>query len=186
MLSPPNIGEGNGNPHQYSCLENPIDRGAWWAAVHGVAQSQTGLKRLSNSSSHQTFRPVTILTSFKVMNFNDMLRLTHPSTRIQDLKLKLWKMKCPQKRETTEARVSFYDFIVYTCAQMYILFCIKDVPQYSLRGFYQRTNWFCYNHYRSFHLYEKKICIYLCSVNLINKATAINTWLNTTPCWSEM
>ena len=31
--------EGNGNPFQYSCLENPMDRGAWWAAVHGVAQS---------------------------------------------------------------------------------------------------------------------------------------------------
>jgi len=31
------VGEGNGNPLQYSCLENPVDRGAWWAAVHGVA-----------------------------------------------------------------------------------------------------------------------------------------------------
>ena len=45
------IGEGNGNPLQYSCLENPRDRGAWWAAVYGVAQSRTRLKRLSNSSS---------------------------------------------------------------------------------------------------------------------------------------
>ena len=35
------IGEGNGNPVQYSCLENPRGRGAWWAAVYGVAQSQT-------------------------------------------------------------------------------------------------------------------------------------------------
>ena len=41
------IGEGNGNKLQYSCLENPVDRGAGWAAVHGVAQSQTRLKRLS-------------------------------------------------------------------------------------------------------------------------------------------
>ena len=40
-------GEGNGNPLQYSCLENPVDRGAWWAAVHRVTQSQTRLKRLS-------------------------------------------------------------------------------------------------------------------------------------------
>ena len=39
--------EGNGNPLQYSCLENPMDGGGWWAAVHGVAQSQTRLKRLS-------------------------------------------------------------------------------------------------------------------------------------------
>ena len=37
------IGEGNGTPLQYSCLENPMDRGAWWAAVKGVAKSQTPL-----------------------------------------------------------------------------------------------------------------------------------------------
>ena len=34
-------GEGNGNPLQYSCMENPVDRGAWWAATYGVAQSRT-------------------------------------------------------------------------------------------------------------------------------------------------
>ena len=45
------IGEGNGNPLQDSCLENLRDRGAWWAAVYGVTQSQTQLKRLSSSSS---------------------------------------------------------------------------------------------------------------------------------------
>ena len=38
-----NLGEGNGTPLQYSCLENPMDRGAWWAAVHGVAKSWTRL-----------------------------------------------------------------------------------------------------------------------------------------------
>ena len=42
--------EGNGNPLQCSCLENPRDRGAWWVAVHGVAQSRTRLKWLSSSS----------------------------------------------------------------------------------------------------------------------------------------
>ena len=45
------IGEGNGNPLQCSCLENPRDGGAWWAAVYGVAQNRTWLKRLSSSSS---------------------------------------------------------------------------------------------------------------------------------------
>ena len=45
------FGEGNGTPLQYSCLENPMEGGAWWAAVHGVAQSRTRLKRLSRSSS---------------------------------------------------------------------------------------------------------------------------------------
>ena len=44
------IGEGNGNPLQCSCLENPRDGGAWWAAVYGVAQSRTRLKQLSSNS----------------------------------------------------------------------------------------------------------------------------------------
>ena len=47
------IGEGNGNPLQCSCLEKPRDRGAWWAAVYGVAQSRTRLKRLSSSINIQ-------------------------------------------------------------------------------------------------------------------------------------
>ena len=45
------IGEGNGNPLQCSCLENPRDGGTWWAAVYGVTQSRTRLTRLSSSSS---------------------------------------------------------------------------------------------------------------------------------------
>jgi len=49
------IGEGNGNPLQCSCLENPRDGGTWWAAVSGVAQSRTRLKQLSSSSSSRVF-----------------------------------------------------------------------------------------------------------------------------------
>ena len=45
------VGEGNGNPLQCSCLENPRDGGAWWGAVHGVTQSRIRLNRLSSSSS---------------------------------------------------------------------------------------------------------------------------------------
>ena len=62
------IGEGNDNPLQCSCLENPRDGGAWWAAVDGVAQSQTRLKRLRSSSipgSHSAGRvlgPVAVLS----------------------------------------------------------------------------------------------------------------------------
>ena len=48
------IGEGNGNPLQCSCLENPRDGGAWWAAVYGVTHSRTRLKWLSSSSSGST------------------------------------------------------------------------------------------------------------------------------------
>ena len=53
------IGEGNGNPLQCSCLENPSDGGAWWAAVSGVAQSQTRLKQPSSSSSSSSHRLIT-------------------------------------------------------------------------------------------------------------------------------
>ena len=58
------IGKGNGNPLQCSCLENPRDGGAWWAAVYGVAQSRTRLKRLSSSSSsskHGRWSPLPLL-----------------------------------------------------------------------------------------------------------------------------
>ena len=55
------IGEGNGNPLQCSCLENPRDWGAWWAAVYGVAQSRTQLKWLSSSSS-SSLREILVLT----------------------------------------------------------------------------------------------------------------------------
>ena len=52
------IGERNGNPLQCSCLENPRDGGAWWAAVYGVVQSWTRLKRLSSSSSSSRGLPI--------------------------------------------------------------------------------------------------------------------------------
>ena len=48
-------GEDNGSPLQCPCLENPLDRGAWWAAVHGVAQSLTRLKRLSVAAWHSMY-----------------------------------------------------------------------------------------------------------------------------------
>ena len=48
-------GERNGNPLQYSCLGSPMDRGAWWATVHGVAKSQTRLKQLSMQAVSEVF-----------------------------------------------------------------------------------------------------------------------------------
>ena len=66
------IGEGNGNPLQCSCLENPRDGGAWWAAVYGVAQGWTRLKRLSSSSSimayiHQYGTMQSSFTALKIL-----------------------------------------------------------------------------------------------------------------------
>ena len=60
------IGEGNGNPLQCSCLKNPRDQGAWWAAVYGVAQSQTRLKRLSSSSSSKETKDLYI-ENYKIL-----------------------------------------------------------------------------------------------------------------------
>ena len=55
------IGEGNGNPLQGSCLENPMEEGSWWAAIYGVAESWTRLKWLSSSSAQ--FLTLTLLCS---------------------------------------------------------------------------------------------------------------------------
>jgi len=64
------IGEGNGNPLQCSCLENPRDGEAWWAAIYGVIQSQTRLKRLSSSSSK-----VIKIASHHYISSSDLLSL---------------------------------------------------------------------------------------------------------------
>ena len=63
-------GEGNGNPLQCSCLENPRDGGAWWVAIYAVAQSRTQLKRLS-SSSKETHSKMQKRESWKQPNRNN-------------------------------------------------------------------------------------------------------------------
>ena len=75
------IGEGNGTPLQCSCLENPRDGGAWWAAVCAVAQSQTRLKRLSSSSQ-------LITTGFS----GSQLSWLHYSCRFVFFVHKLWEV----------------------------------------------------------------------------------------------
>ena len=62
------IGEGNGNPLQCSCLENPRDGGAWWAAICGVAQSRTRLKRLGGGSSPESCLQKSYSFTLKVSN----------------------------------------------------------------------------------------------------------------------
>ena len=76
------IGEGNGNPLQCSCLENPRDGGAWWAAVYGVAQSRTRPKWLSSSKGLFTCR-----------------NHQPPGTGRQDFKW--WKQRCARDRDLT-------------------------------------------------------------------------------------
>ena len=73
--------EGNGNPCQYSCLENPVDRGAWWAAVYGVTQSWTRLKQLSLyawTAAHQASLSITNSRSLlKLMSIASVMPSNH-------------------------------------------------------------------------------------------------------------
>ena len=56
-------GEGNGNPLQYSCLENPMDGGAWWALVHEVAKSRTRLSDFIHSLTHSSLLALLLVNS---------------------------------------------------------------------------------------------------------------------------
>ena len=71
------IGEGNGNPLQYSCLENPRDGWAWWAAVYGITQSRTRLKWLSSSSIVSYQR----IDSFEMWCWRRLLRVPWTARR---------------------------------------------------------------------------------------------------------
>ena len=71
------IVEGNGNPLQYSCLESPRDWGAWWAAVYGVVQSWTRLKRLSSSSSGPNIPGSYMISFFTASHFTSITSQIH-------------------------------------------------------------------------------------------------------------
>ena len=96
-------GEGNGNPLQCSCLENPRDGGAWWATVSGVAQSWTQLKRLSSSSSRITRKDRETgkereSTLFSKESANTPIsHLNHP-THIKTLEIMRMRFKIPLLR----------------------------------------------------------------------------------------
>ena len=74
------IGEGNGNPLQCSCLENPRDGGAWWAAVYEVAQSQTWLKRFSSSSRSMLYIRSPELIPHIARNLYSLSNISFPPT----------------------------------------------------------------------------------------------------------
>ena len=71
------FGEGNGNPLQCSCLENPTDGGAWWAAVYGIAQSRTWLTWLSSSSRGPSYRTILKTSGGKRISKHLSLRLAN-------------------------------------------------------------------------------------------------------------
>ena len=84
-------GEGNGNPLQYSCLENPTDGGAWWAAVHGVANSRTQLSNFIFTFLHwrRKWQPTPVLLPGESHGRRSLVRYTVPGvaksqTRLSD------------------------------------------------------------------------------------------------------
>ena len=84
-------GEGNGNPLQCSSLENPRDGGAWWAAIYGVAQSRTRLKRLSSSSSSSRYADDTTLMAENVEELKSLLIKVKEESKKLGLKLNIQK-----------------------------------------------------------------------------------------------
>ena len=79
------IGEGSGKPLQCSCLESPRDGGAWWAAIYGVAQSWTQLKRLSSSSSCKD-------RQWKRTTENNHNFLQNVRNRVYSYGMKIWRI----------------------------------------------------------------------------------------------
>ena len=73
-------GEGNGNPLQCSCLENPVGGGAWWAAVYGVAQSQIWLKRLAAAAARATGSSLIWVKSSTIPVAQHIIEADYPST----------------------------------------------------------------------------------------------------------
>ena len=116
------IGERNGNPLQYSCLENPRDGGTWWAAIYGVTQSWTWLKWLSSSISIWTINsPVCFLFMQKKMEATTTSRLWQSTTRSHDpvLLLMLWGYLCHSLllKATEEMVIGSSDHLCTSCCQ---------------------------------------------------------------------
>ena len=106
------IGEGNGNPLQCSCLENPRDGGAWWAAVYGVAQSRTRLKRLCSSSSNICI--FYVMKIYKFISWSPRMALIHASS-IQNIFLSHIENKnqCKIFSHTTPTHLQRADSILF-------------------------------------------------------------------------
>ena len=100
------IGEGKGNPLQCSCLENPRDRGAWWAAVYGVAQSRTRLKQLS---SRPTCSPLSILN---ISSRKEWATLTQEFKKGKGLTLHGPNaVVCPSQLREWNALIEWFDWV---------------------------------------------------------------------------
>ena len=133
------IGEGNGNPLQCSCLENPRDDGAWCAAVYGVAQSQTQMKQLSSSSSRQVHgvaKSQTPLSGWTELNF---IPLVYSLSLLQYLILITSVSSKITKCESSD--FFFRNIILAILEPLHIPINFND--QFINLGFWKRLLWIC-------------------------------------------
>ena len=115
------FGEGNGNPLQCSCLENPRDRGAWWAAVYGVAQSQTRLKWLSSSSSIIAKNNWNIFSK-SVQSLSCVRLFATPWTTASQASLSITSSRSPPKPMSIESVMSSNHLILYRPLLLALMF----------------------------------------------------------------
>ena len=117
------IGEGNGNPLQCSCLENPRDGGAWWSALYGVAQSQTRLKQLSSSS---TDAALTLLAEFLTVSSDILfqvevdLRQIHSYSRSNHQEHSLYPALKRETTHTVHSSQHMTKFFIFSCGMYYL------------------------------------------------------------------
>ena len=110
------IGEGNDNPLQCSCLENPKDWGAWWAAISGVAQSRTRLKRLSSSSREsESEEEIKTKAEGKQREIKRDLKM-----------LLLWRWRGPQGKEEGTEPSQHLDFRTSDLLNCEIIHCVVE------------------------------------------------------------
>ena len=112
-------GEGNGNPLQYSCLENPTDKGAWWATVHGAAKSRT---RLSDSHTHTTLYGCESWTvkkaerqridAFELWCWRRLLRVPWTARRSNQSILKEISSECSLERLMLKLKLQYFGHLM--------------------------------------------------------------------------
>ena len=118
-------GEGNGNPLQSSCLENPRDRGAWWVAVYGVAQSRTRLKWLSSSRSNIR-----------------MQMLSHSNSSSWHISLKIFLHVCSWRyMKTVHSIVVCKTSVVHLYSSIHCTSLIHRMKFQTLKQIFSIKNW---------------------------------------------
>ena len=121
------IEEGNGNPLQYSCLENPRDGGAWWAAIYGVAQSQTRLKQLSSSGSNRPGILLLLLT----ITFEDSNSLATKKENHQKVETQLTRINGKVDAVSDETAMMDILSLIHTRKQIRSQLCAPTSESYG-------------------------------------------------------